>query len=98
MAGKQEFLQCWKRGAASREMVLVSWVADAWQEIPTDIMDMIKQSFLKCGNSNAIDSTQDDATRILAMSQTAAFPIIPQSLRGVGHRHEFDGLREGVDY
>ncbi len=104
MDGKQEFLPSGKRRAASHEMV-VSWVADAWQEIPTD---MIKQSFLKCGISNAMDGTQDAALYedLLARrpdldsseESDSDIPIPPNLFEESDTDTEFDGFRKGVDY
>ena len=37
--------------------VVVSWVREAWDEIPCDIA---KKSFLKCGITNQMDGSEDD--------------------------------------
>ena len=37
---------------------ITTWVKEAWESIPSDI---VKNSFLKCGISNALDGTEDDA-------------------------------------
>lgn len=49
-----------KSGLPQRpDIILVSqWVKDAWDSIPSD---MIQKSFKKCGISNALDGTEDDA-------------------------------------
>ena len=49
-----------KSGLPQRpDITLVSrWVKDAWDSIPTT---MIQKSFRKCGISNALDGTEDDA-------------------------------------
>ena len=85
--------------------MVVSWVADAWQEIPTD---MIKQSFLKCGISNAMDGTQDAALYedLLARrpdldsseESDSDIPIPPNLFEESDTDTEFDGFRKGVDY
>jgi len=38
--------------------VVCQWVVDAWESIPSE---MIAKSFLKCGISNALDGSEDDA-------------------------------------
>ena len=38
--------------------LVCQWVKDAWDSIPNE---MIRKAFLKCGISNAMDGTQDDA-------------------------------------
>lgn len=38
--------------------VVVAWVKEAWESIPEE---MVRKSFLKCGISNAMDGSQDDA-------------------------------------
>ena len=38
--------------------LVAAWVDEAWKSIPEE---MIKHSFLKCGISNAMDGTEDDA-------------------------------------
>src|SRR6218665_1265677 len=38
--------------------VVVSWAKQAWDSIPED---MVRKSFLKCGISNAMDGSEDDA-------------------------------------
>ena len=38
--------------------LICSWVKDAWESIPSE---MIRRSFLKCGISNAMDGSEDDA-------------------------------------
>ena len=38
--------------------LVAAWVDEAWKSIPEE---MIKHSFLKCGISNAMDGTKDDA-------------------------------------
>ena len=38
--------------------VVCAWVKNAWDDIPAD---MVKQAFLKCGISNSMDGSQDDA-------------------------------------
>jgi len=41
------------------DIVLVcEWVKQAWDDIPAE---MVQRSFLKCGISNALDGTEDDA-------------------------------------
>src|SRR6218665_669816 len=40
------------------ETYVVSWVKQAWESIPED---MVRKSFLKCGISNAMDGSEDDA-------------------------------------
>ena len=43
------------------------WVKKAWDDIPAE---MVKKSFLKCGISNAMDGSEDDA--IFEESEKAA--------------------------
>src|SRR6218665_145250 len=38
--------------------IVVTWVKEAWASIPEE---MVRRSFLKCGISNAMDGSQDDA-------------------------------------
>ena len=38
--------------------VVVAWLKEAWDSIPAE---MVVKSFLKCGISNALDGTEDDA-------------------------------------
>ena len=38
--------------------LVAAWVEEAWKSIPEE---MVKRSFLKCGISNAMDGTEDDA-------------------------------------
>ena len=38
------------------EELICLWIADAWREIPTD---MIESSFLKCGITNHVDGSED---------------------------------------
>ena len=38
--------------------LVAAWVDEAWKSIPEE---MIKHSFLKCGISNSMDGTEDDA-------------------------------------
>lgn len=38
--------------------LVCQWVKDAWDSIPNE---MIRKAFLKCGISNAMDGSQDDA-------------------------------------
>lgn len=41
------------------EELICSWIAQAWQSIPEE---MIVRSFLKCGISNNLDGTEDETT------------------------------------
>ena len=47
----------WQR-AKARYHAAATWVKSAWHDIPED---MSARSFLKCGISNTMDGTQDDA-------------------------------------
>ena len=38
--------------------VVTTWVKEAWDSIPEE---MVRKSFLKCGISNAMDGSEDDA-------------------------------------
>jgi len=38
--------------------IVCAWVKKAWDDIPAD---MVKHSFLKCGISNAMDGSEDNA-------------------------------------
>ena len=38
--------------------LFAAWVDEAWKSIPEEV---IKHSFLKCGISNAMDGSEDDA-------------------------------------
>ena len=47
-----------KKKAPSKNLVL-RWVKQAWEEIPEE---MVRRSFKRCGISNALNGTEDDAT------------------------------------
>ena len=53
--GIQEFTATGRQKKPSEELIC-SWIADAWREIPTD---MIESSFLKCGITNRLDGSED---------------------------------------
>ena len=53
--GIHEFTATGRQKKPSEELIC-SWIADAWREIPTD---MIESSFLKCGITNRLDGSED---------------------------------------
>ena len=40
------------------ENLVLRWIMQAWSNIPKE---MVRRSFKTCGNSNALDGTEDDA-------------------------------------
>ena len=52
--GIHEFTATSRQKKPSEELIC-SWIADAWREIPTD---MIESSFLKCGITNRLDGSE----------------------------------------
>lgn len=54
--GIHEFTASGRQKKPSEELI-VSWIAAAWNDIPTE---MVESSFLKCGITNNLDGSEDD--------------------------------------
>ena len=55
--GDHQFMQTGRKKKASLELIC-QWILDAWQKIPNET---VVHSFLKCGITNALDGSEDDA-------------------------------------